>query len=72
MRQVVENDESELDGEFDELFKELKDMNEAENDFTADEYIDFNNEISSFHSPINSEMVDWKMMHQFKSVLMNT
>ena len=39
MRQVVENDESELDGEFDKLFKELKDMNEAENDFTADEYI---------------------------------
>ena len=72
MRQVVENDESELDGEFAELFKELKDMNEVENNFTADEYIDFDNEISSFHSPINSEMVDWKMMYQFKSVLMNT
>ena len=35
-------------------------MNEAENDFTAKEYIDFDNEISSFHPPINSEMVDWK------------
>ena len=33
-------------------------MNEAENDFTAQEYIDFDNEISSFHPPINS--VDWK------------
>ena len=35
-------------------------MNEAENDFTAEAYIDFDNEISSFHPPINSEMVDWK------------
>ena len=35
-------------------------MNEAENDFTAEAYIDFDNEISSFHHPINSEMVDWK------------
>ena len=60
VQQVVENDESELDDGFAELFKELTQMNEAENDFTADEYIDFDNEISSFHPPINSDMVDWK------------
>ena len=60
MQQVLENDESELDDEFPELLKELTEMNEAENDFTAEEYIDFDNEISSFHHPINSEMVDWK------------
>ena len=59
-KKVVENDKSELDDEFTELFKELIEMNEAENDFTAKEYIDFDNEISSFHPPINSEMVDWK------------
>ena len=35
-------------------------MNEDESDFTAEEYIDFDNEVSSFHPPINSEMVDWK------------
>ena len=35
-------------------------MNEAENHFTAEEYIDFGNEISSFHPPISSEMVGWK------------
>ena len=35
-------------------------MNEAKNDFTPKEYIDFDNEISSFHPPINSEMVAWK------------
>ena len=57
---LLKNDESELDDEFAELFKELKEMNEAENDFTTEEYIDLNNEISSFHPPINSEMVDWK------------
>ena len=60
MQQVVENDESELDDGFAELFKELTDMNKAENDFTAEEYIDLDNETSSFHPPINSEMVDWK------------
>ena len=60
MQQVLENNESELDDEFPELLKELTEMNEAENDFTAEEYIDFDNEISSFHPPINSEMVDWK------------
>ena len=60
VQQVVENDESKLDDEFAELFKELTEMNGAENDFTAEEYIDFDNEISSFHPPINSEMVDWK------------
>ena len=37
---------------FAEFFKELTEMNEAENDFTAEEYIDFDNEISSFHPPI--------------------
>ena len=58
VQQVVENDESELDDEFAELFKELTEMNEAENKFKAEEYIDFDNEISSFHPPINSEMVD--------------
>ena len=57
---LLKNDESELDDEFAELFKELKEMNETENDFTTEEYIDLNNEISSFHPPINSEMVDWK------------
>ena len=36
-------------------------MNEAENNFTAEQYIDFDNNISSFHPPINSEMVDWKV-----------
>ena len=51
-----------LDDDFAELFKELKEMNEAENDFTAEEYIDFDNEISSFHPPINSEIVDWKSL----------
>ena len=35
-------------------------MNEAKNVFTAEEDIDFDNEISSFHTHINSEMVDWK------------
>ena len=35
-------------------------MNGAENDLTAEEYIDFDNEISSFDPPINSETVDWK------------
>ena len=60
VQHVVENDKSELDDEFVELFKELTDMNEAENDFTAEEYIDIDNKISSFHPPINSEMVDWK------------
>ena len=59
-QQVVENDASELDDDFAELFKELTDMNEAENHFTAEEYIDFGNEISSFHPPIISEMVGWK------------
>ena len=37
-------------------------MNEAKNDFTAEEDIDFDNEISSFHIHINSEMVDWKVV----------
>ena len=37
-------------------------MNEAKNDFTAEEDIDFDNEISSFHTHINSEMVDWKVV----------
>ena len=57
---VVENDESELDEEFAELFKELTEMNEDENNFTVKEYIDFDREISSFHPPLNSENVDWK------------
>ena len=35
-------------------------MNKAENDFTAEEYIDFSNKISLFYPLINSEMVDWK------------
>ena len=35
MQQVVENDKSELDDEFVELFKDLPEMNEAQNDFTA-------------------------------------
>ena len=61
VQQVVENDECELDDEFAELFKELTEMNEAENGFTAEEYIDFDNEISRFHPPINSETVDWEV-----------
>ena len=60
MQQVAENGESELDDEFAELLKELTEMHKAENDFSAEEYIDFDNEISSFHPLINSEMVDWK------------
>ena len=59
-QQIVENDKSDLDDKFAELFKELTDMNETENNFTAEEYIDFDNEVSSFHPPINSEMVGWK------------
>ena len=35
-------------------------MNEDESDFTTEEYIDFDNEVSSFHPLINSEMVGWK------------
>ena len=60
VQQIVANGKSELDDEFAELSKKLTEMNEAENDFTAEEYIDFDNEISSFHLPINSEMVNWK------------
>ena len=60
MQQTVENGQSELYGEFAELFKELTEMNKAENDFTAEEYIDFSNKISLFYPLINSEMVDWK------------
>ena len=60
MQQTVENGQSELDGEFAELFKELTEMSKAENDFTAEEYIDFSNKISLFYPLINSEMVDWK------------
>ena len=60
MQQVVENDESVLDDGFAELFTKFIGMNEAENNFTAEEYIDFDNKISRFHPPINSEMVDWK------------
>ena len=37
VQQSVENDESELNDEFSELFKELTEMNEAEYDFTAEE-----------------------------------
>ena len=42
-------------------FQAISSMNQAENDFTAEEYIDFDHGISSFHPPINSEMVDWKI-----------
>ena len=45
VQHVVENNKSELDDEFTELFKEPTEMNEAESDFTAEEYIDFDNEI---------------------------
>ena len=61
VQQVAENDESKLDDKFAELFKEITEINEAESNFTAEEYIDFDNEISSFHPPVTSEMVvDWK------------
>ena len=33
-------------------------MNGAVNNFTAEEYTDFDNEISNFHSHINSKIVD--------------
>ena len=29
------------------------------NEVTAEEYVDFNNELLRFHPPINSEMGDW-------------
>ena len=45
MQKIVQNDKSALDDEFTELFRELTEMKEAENDFTAKEYIDFDNEI---------------------------
>ena len=48
----------EVDDKFAKLFKELTEMNEAKIDFRAEEYVAFDNEISSFHPPINSEMVD--------------
>ena len=60
LKQTAENDDAELDGEFAELFKELTEMDEVENDLTADGYIDFEINVTSCHSPINSEMVDWK------------
>ena len=56
-----------LDDGFAELFTKFIGMNEAENNFTAEEYIDFDNKISRFHPPINSETVDWKAV--LKSVL---
>ena len=58
MQQVVENYKSDLDDEFAELLKELTEMNEAVNHFTAEEYTDFDNEISSFQPHINSKIVD--------------
>ena len=60
LEQTAENDDAELDGEFVELFKELAEMDEVENDLTADGYIDFEINILSCLPPINSEMVDWK------------
>ena len=60
MEQAAENDDAELDGKFAELFKELTEMDEVENDLTADGYIDFEINVPSCHSPINSDMVDWK------------
>ena len=60
MEQTAENDDAELDGEFAELFKELTEMDEVENDLAADGYIDFEINVPSCHPLINSEMVDWK------------
>ena len=60
LEQTAENDDAELDGESAELFKELTEMDEVENDFTADGYADFEINVPSCHPPINSEMVDWK------------
>ena len=60
LEQTAENDDAEFDGEFAELFKELTEMDEVENDLTADGYIDFEINVPSFHPPINSEMVDRK------------
>ena len=58
--EIVENDDAELDRKFAELFKELTEIDEVENDLTADGYIDFEINVPSCHPPINSEMVDWK------------
>ena len=60
LAQTAENDDAELDGEFAELLKELTEMDEVENDLTADGYIDFEINVPSCHPHINSEMVDWK------------
>ena len=62
LEQTAEHDDAELDGEFAELFKELTEMDEVENDVTADGYIDFEINVPSCHPPVNSEMVDWKPM----------
>ena len=58
MEQVVENDEADLNAKFTEHFKELTKANEIENEMMAEKYVEFDNELSSFHPPINSEMVD--------------
>ena len=64
LEQTAENDDAELDGEFTELFNKLTEMDEVENDLTADEYIDFEINVPSCHPPINSEMVDWKAIQE--------
>ena len=60
VQQVAENDEADLNEEFAKLFKKLTETNEIENEMTAEEYVDFDHELSSFHPPINSEMVGWR------------
>ena len=48
VQEVAENNKSDLDDNFSELFKDLTQMNQATNNFPAEEYIDFENEISNF------------------------
>ena len=52
MQEVFENDKSDLDDNLCELFKDLTKINQAANNFTAEEYINFENQISNFHPPI--------------------
>ena len=58
VQQVIENDKTDLDEEFAEIFKELTETNETENELAPKENVDFDNELSSLHPPFSSDMVD--------------
>ena len=58
VQQVTENDKTDLDEEFAEIFKELTETNETENELAPKENVDFDNELSSLHPPFNSDIVD--------------